>query len=376
MKIKDKQRALQVYNYIMEGLTLTKSLSTLKIFLELILPLICSNFNIEIFKVYLLGLILQDRWFSAHGISKRAKTISIWQIYYALNDNIKWDNVFYSFAKAVMAMFSCQNWYLVTDGSPLRQEHAENRITKRGFINIKDEKNVPHNELISLSLTNGIIYIPLDFRIWTSKKVTLEKEYKKKTELFFAMIYRCLIRRFSIKTILFDNGFASKDMLNWLNKNGYIWVTRMKSNKNVNYNGKKCKLSDVLLKNDKGLVLKMTGVSGLVKIVRTLYQDEVVYIATNQTDIEDAELISKYKKRWGVEVFHRGAKQDLGLENIHMRSWQKLQNHVGFVCLAYALLSILRQEWKCSFSEVKYVIHDNVYGISDAHERLLQKMSC
>jgi hypothetical protein len=66
-------------------------------------------------------------------------------------------------------------------------------------------------------------------------------------------------------------------------------------------------------------------------------------------------------------VFHREAKQNLGLENIRMRSWQKLQNHVGFVCLAYALLSILRQEWGGSISYVKSIIHGEIYQTNDAH---------
>ena len=47
-----------------------KSLSTLKKILKYILPLVSKDFNIETFKIYLLGLILQERWFSAHGISK------------------------------------------------------------------------------------------------------------------------------------------------------------------------------------------------------------------------------------------------------------------------------------------------------------------
>lgn len=92
-------------------------------------------------------------------------------------------------------MFPDSNWYLVVDGSPLKQQHAKFGITKRGFISVKGMKNVPHNELISLPLTNGIIYIPLYLRIWTSKKVTKSSEYKKKTDLFFAMIHEYKIRR-------------------------------------------------------------------------------------------------------------------------------------------------------------------------------------
>jgi hypothetical protein len=364
-----------VYKYIKEGLTLINTLSTLNKLLKIIVPSINADFDIENFKVYLLGLILQERWFSTFGISKRNETKTMWQIYYALNKTIKWKNIYYTLAYYCMVMFLGSNWYLVVDGSPLRQEYAMYRIAKRGFICVKGIKNMPHNELISLSLTNGIVYIPLDFRIWTSKKITSPREYKKKTELFLSMIYQYIIKRIPVRTILFDNGFASKKILRWLNKHGFIWFTRIKSNKKVKYNGKSCKLADLKLEINESVVLEMVGVSGYVKIIRICHQDEVVYIATNRTSIEDAQLIAMYKERWNCEVFHREAKQHLGLENIRIRSWQKLQNHVGFVCLSYALLSILRHEINGSIGNVKHIIHDEVYQIHDAYERLLQKLA-
>lgn len=364
-----------MYKYIEEGLTLINKLSTLNKTLNILLPLISGFVDIENFKVYLLGLIIQERWFSTHGISKRNETKSMWQIYDFLKTSINWQKIYYTLANYAFVMFMGFNWYLVVDGSPLKQKYAENRITKRGFISVKGMKNMPHNELIALSLTNGIVYIPLDFRIWTSKKITRPSEYKKKTDIFSAMIYEYLIKRIPVKTILFDNGFASMKILKWLNKNGFIWFTRIKANKNVRYNGNKCHLADLKLEIQQSVVLEMIGVSGNVKIIRICHQDEVVYIATNQTDIEDTELINMYRKRWKCEEFHREGKQHLGLENIRMRSWQKLQNHVGFVCLSYALLSILRQQWGGSIGNVKHIIHDEVYQIHNAYERLLQKMA-
>ena len=145
---------------------------------------------------------------------------------------------------------------------------------------------------------------------------------------------------------------------------------------NVKYNGKKLKIKDLNLEIGQSAVLKITEIEGDVKIIRAFYQDETVYIATNKTDIDDTELIETYKKRWQVEVFHRGAKQQLGLENIHMRNWQKLQNHVGFVCLSYAILSVLRADTGGSIADAKHIIHEEIYQIHDAHERLMQKLTC
>ena len=50
-----------MYKYIKEGLTLMNKLSTLNKTLNILIPLISDCVEIETFKVYLLGLILQER---------------------------------------------------------------------------------------------------------------------------------------------------------------------------------------------------------------------------------------------------------------------------------------------------------------------------
>ena len=349
--------------------------STLNNLLNILLPLILPYVDVENFRIYLLGFILQERWFSTYSISKRNTTKSLWQLYNSLKSDIKWNKVFYTLAKRMLSLLPQEDWYLVVDGTPLNQQYARNRITRQGLKSIEGMKNVPHNELISLALTNGVIYIPLNFKIWTSKKVTKPNEYRKKTDMFFSLVYEYLIMKLPVKSLLFDNYFASASHLNWLIDKGFIWTTRIKSNKKVKYGKKNCKLTELDIGLNESLLLQLVGVCGYVKVIRICHRNEDVYIATNDMDISDKDLIRMYKKRWTVEEFHRESKQHLGLEYIYIRSWQKLQNHVGFVCLSYGLLSVLRNEWGGSIGDMKYIIHDEVYQIHNAHERFVEKLA-
>ena len=67
-----------------------------------------------------------------------------------------------------------------------------------------------------------------------------------------------------------------------------------------------------------------------------------------------------------TEVFHREAKQKLGLEFLMMQSCKKLTNYVGFVCLAYSLLTVLKQLSNGSIGDVKFKLTDEALGVSSA----------
>lgn len=338
----------------------------LQIILNYILSFLSKDIDKVILRKYLLGLILQEKQFSVRRISKNTQEIALWQFYDFLESKINWKNLFYQLAKLIIPIFKALNFYLTADGTPLKQPYAKNRISKRGLVSIVGMKNIPQNEMISIGLTNGKIYIPLDFCIWVSSKVSRPKDYKKKTDMFLNLMKKYLLMQIPVKTIMFDSYFASKKIIKWLNKNGFIWFTRIKKNRIVYVNGNKSQLQQSGLNYDESLVCKMNGISQQVKILRFCLQNEEYYICSNNINLTDAELKSGYLKRWQVEVFHREAKQKLGLEFLMMQSWRKLTNHVGFVCLAYSLLTILKQLSCGSIGDVKFKLTDEVLQISSA----------
>jgi hypothetical protein len=338
----------------------------LNIFLNYILSFVGEGIDKVSFRKYFLGLIYQDKYFSVNGISQNTKERSKWQLYDFLERRINWKNLFYQFAKLLLPIFKALNFYLTVDGTPLKQVYGTHRITKRGFISITGMKNIPQNEMISVGLTNGIIYIPLDFSIWVSSKVSKPKDYKKKTEIFLNLLRKYLLMQIPVKTIMFDSYFASKKIIKWLNKNGFIWCTRIKKNRIIYINGNNCQLQHSGLNYDESIICTLNNIKGLVRILRFCHQNEEYYVCSNNINLTDELLKAEYLKRWQVEVFHREAKQKLGLENLMMRSWKKLTNHVGFVCLAYSILTVLRHFSFGSVGSMKFKIADETLGISSA----------
>jgi hypothetical protein len=343
--------------------------------LNIILPLLSCTIDSKKFKKYLLALILEDKYFSVRRFSRTTQEYSLDQFYDFLKSRINWGIIFIRLAKLVIIIFGSTDFYLVADGSALKQEYATCRIAKHGFIYIKGKKNVPQNELISIGLTNGIIYIPILWDIWVSSKVSKKDDFKAKPEIFMNLMKKYSILKIPVKTIKFDSFFTSKEILKWLIKNEFKFVTRIKCNRNVCVNGIKHTLAELKLKEDESIICTLEGIKEKVKILMFYHKDQEVYACSNDISLSNDELKAEYKSRWKCEVFHRESKQKLGLENFQIEDWQKLINHVGFVCLAYSLLTILQQKSEGSVGDVKFNLQDDVYGISRSADIFEQKLA-
>lgn len=139
-------------------------------------------------------------------------------------------------------MFGSMGFYLTSDGTPLKQRYATYRVAKHGHISIKGKKNIPQDELISLGLTNGVIYIPILWDIWVSPKISKKSDFKTKPAIFLNLLKKYLILKIPVKTVMFDSFFTSKEIMKWLNKNGFKFTTRIKKNRTIYIDGIKTSL--------------------------------------------------------------------------------------------------------------------------------------
>ena len=108
----------------------------LQIFLNYIVEFLSKDIDKVSFRKYLLGLIYEEKQFSVRRISKRTQEKTMWQLYDFLESRIDWKSIFYQLAKALVLLFKVLNFYLVADGTPLKQKYGRHRITQRGFINL------------------------------------------------------------------------------------------------------------------------------------------------------------------------------------------------------------------------------------------------
>jgi len=82
---------------------------------------------------------------------------------------------------------------------------------------------------------------------------------------------------------------------------------------------------------------------GRVKLVFSRRPRETAWVClvTNQTRWSKSTVLSHYLRRWGIEVFFKASKQNLGLGDYHLLRYRGIERYLCLVLIAYLLLTHL-----------------------------------
>jgi hypothetical protein len=181
---------------------------------------------------------------------------------------------------------------------------------------------------------------PLDFRLYLKKEQSQEKRvpFKTKIDLAQELVEDALQRGLEIQGAPFDNWFASKDFIKFLQGKDLHWVTRLKSDRNIKIKGRYMAISEfagtlpresfrrvqigdrIYQLFSKAVDLKGVGqVRILISYDNEDFSGSPAYFATDQIRWEGTRILKTYSERWNIETFFRDSKQNLGLESYQLR---------------------------------------------------------
>lgn len=346
-------------------------INDLKNYLNPLLEVLKDSISVQLFQVYLTGLIQEDKYFSVQGIAQKS-SVEAYEMYDFLKSYINWSTILYALVKMI---YPDESWQFVIDSSPLKQVFSKYRITKKALVPIERIKNVPHNELVSIILTNGTIRIVVDFRIWISQKVCNPCDYRTKTQLAFDMMKKVEQKKIPVNKIVFDSGFFNKCFITWLEKKNYLWEARIKKNTSIQITTGTVRVDSLNIKKDVKYLLKMKGRTDHIVISRLEVNNKEIFMATNDLKRTPQEIDRVRRLRWGIETYHRDGKQLLGLENFQFKNYRSLKNHVGFCCLAFSLLNGIKKSDKDTTGSIKRKIQNELYQRSRIIDLFIQKLA-
>jgi len=233
---------------------------------------------------------------------------------------------------------------LVVDDSTLDKPYARSIELVTRHWSGKHHAVVRGINLVSVVWTDGDRHVPCDYRVYdTADGLT-------KNDHFGDMVRVAHTRGFTPRCVLFDGWYSSLENLKLIRACGWTWLTRLKSNRQVNRNRQGTRALRETAIAATGTEVWLTGY-GLVKVFGIVAPDgDIAYWATNDLGMTDLTRLPFAEFSWSVEHYHRGIKQCTGVERCQCRSAVAQRNHIGL-----ALRAFLRFEAHCFARGISWV---------------------
>ena len=244
-----------------------------------------------------------------------------------------------------------QGGVLVVDDTTLDKPYAREIELVTWHWSGKHHRVVRGINLVSLVWSDGAARIPCDFRVY-DKPVG----GKTKNEHFRDMVTAAHSRGLRPAYVLCDSGYSGLDNLKHLRQLGYAWLTRLKSNRQVNPDDSGHVAIRDLAIPPQGPQAHLRGY-GFVRVFRTGADNgRAAYWASRDLDLTPARRQELALQAWAIEDYHRGLKQCCGVERAQVRSARAQIAHIGFALRAFLRLEYHRLRTGLSWYAAKAAI--------------------
>ncbi len=247
-----------------------------------------------------------------------------------LTPRLLWENV-----KALIQIH--ENAYVIFDDTVLDKRYAEDiELTRRQYSGNEHRvlRGIGLVSCVYVNLETGQFWV-IDYRIYDP-----DGDGKSKldhvTEMLQNLMYYKLL---PFRTVLMDSWYATKDLMQYIDKLGKYYYCPLKKNRLVDDTGGREKYKQIESLNwnkaelEQGKIIKIKAFpqAKKVKLFRVAVStDRTEYIATNDLTQDSTDAVQKVCDiRWKIEEFHREIKQLTGVESCQCRKARIQRNHIN-----------------------------------------------
>lgn len=295
---------------------------------------------------YLREQVAEGRRFGAHDWSRLLARFDFTPLLQALVEHLQsWDCTATDGSRGVLIL---DDTPLEKFGRKMQGAHSVYDHAKRHFV-----WGYP---LVNLIYQAKRIVYPVGFRL-QSKRRTGRKPKIKRTKIVLAMqlLKEAAQRGLNVRAVVFDPAYCAVKLLRHLDDIGYHWVTRLASNRVVEIDGERMSAKQLARKRSWFRVDPVRNVQFISRqgyllnyalpvqfvVVRTPGVGTQVLV-TSLIETPWQEIFSLYGRRFDIEVFHRDAKQYIGLADFRYRDLRRINNHIALSYIRYTLLALMR----------------------------------
>lgn len=235
-----------------------------------------------------------------------------------------------------------ENTYLIFDDVKLAKIHAKEIEGLEVGFDGSSKQNLLGLNMVTSLLTDKIYHIPVNAVPYIGK--ALSGLYYKTKSAIAKIITECTAVQFKIKRILCDAHYATIEFIKWLHDAQIAYLMKIPRNRVVTIGNKTGQLKDILRlkKNNRSAYAygSFQGIPCYFYVIKIKDGSTMYLISPDQIPLN--EVLSLYRIRWKIELFHRTGKQSFGMRECQMLTIEKQRQHILFVMHAYAIAECIR----------------------------------
>lgn len=243
--------------------------------------------------------------------------------------------------------------YLICDDTLIDKRYSRKNELARKQYSGNAHGLVNGISIVNFLWTDGMEYIPVDYRIYQKENDDLTKN-----DHFKNMLDTAEKRGFSPKYVLMDSWYSSIGNLKHIVKKNWHFMCNLKSNRQVSVEkGTYLSIADLELadRQVRRVWLKEFGSVLVCKLVAT--NGDITYLATDDLSCTEYETFTRhFHHRWKIEEFHRGIKQTTGFEHCESIKAASQKTHIFSAFVAFVRLERQRLKSGVSWYEQKALI--------------------
>jgi hypothetical protein len=186
-----------------------------------------------------------------------------------------------------------------------------------------------------------------------TKKVKRRSQVGKNEIVRTRLRILCQLNKLQFQTILWDSWYSSIENFEFVHRElKKTFIGAIKSNRKValtakdKLNGQFKKVSELEWQRNQTRIVYLQGMDFPVLLAKQVFTNKdrstgELFLVSNDLNLTFTELFETYGERWGVEVFHRSLKQNVGLEKSPTKYEVTQRNHIFAAMLAWIKLEIL-----------------------------------
>jgi hypothetical protein len=260
--------------------------------------------------------------------------------------------------KNVRIYVDLEEGYLIADDTVIDKVRSKNTDL------VHWQYSGSHHEVISgigletlLWTNDSKEHIPVDYRIYDK-----DTDGKTKNQHLQDMIVLAKNRGFKPEYVLMDAWYSSLNNLKIIDRLSWKWITQFAKNRIVSLKPHQPQHLEDLDIPQEGLKAHLRGY-GFIKVFKKVSKERgIEYYGTNDLNLTKSDVERIYGRRWKIEEYHRGLKQQCGISKCQARKARSQRNHIWCSIHAFIALELHRIKTKISWNEAKLsIVHEAIY---------------